>query len=361
MSHPTTSPIPRMSSGWDDLDEYDDRHDVGIDDDYDDYDDVPDPAGSRSRFALSPVRRAQALAGALVALVVTLQQPAPEFMYDAGHYWNGALAVLEGGGVFERGLLSLRGIATSFMYLPAAAAFKLAGGSGASFAVLAENAVLIALVGVLLLPRLVAIWRPVTPLTVWVSAVLSALVLAGFAPFPLSDLWGAVLLLAAVVVLHRRGWLPVLLSGIAAGLAFNVRPAAMFAVIGLGVVVLIGRRLSGLWYLVGAGLALLPQVAINRMHGLPSWPWPEATSALTELQAGYAAYVIRYDTVMRDPTSIRGCSSAAPRWPGRSTASPRRRRGSWPARSCNTSRRPWSSPRRRSPRPCTGRCRRRTT
>ena len=301
MSHPTTSPIPRMSSGWDDLDEYDDRHDVGIDDDYDDYDDVPDPAGSRSRFALSPVRRAQALAGALVALVVTLQQPAPEFMYDAGHYWNGALAVLEGGGVFERGLLSLRGIATSFMYLPAAAAFKLAGGSGASFAVLAENAVLIALVGVLLLPRLVAIWRPVTALTVWVSAVLSALVLAGFAPFPLSDLWGAVLLLAAVVVLHRRGWLPVLLSGIAAGLAFNVRPAAMFAVIGLGVVVLIGRRLSGLWYLVGAGLALLPQVAINRMHGLPSWPWPEATSALTELQAGYAAYVIRYDTVMEGP------------------------------------------------------------
>ena len=146
MSHPTTSPI-RMSSGWDDLDEYDDRHDVGIDDDYDDYDDVPDPAGSRSRFRSLAGAAGPALAGALVALVVTLQQPAPEFMYDAGHYWNGALAVLEGGGVFERGLLSLRGIATSFMYLPAAAAFEFHGGSGASFAVLAENAVLIALVG----------------------------------------------------------------------------------------------------------------------------------------------------------------------------------------------------------------------
>lgn len=305
MSHPTTSPIPRLSSGWDGLQ---DPHDVGPGGGFDGYDDEGDApataatgttAASGARF--SPVRRAQVLAGALVAVAVTLQRPAAEFAYDAGQYWNGPLAMLEGRGVFEHGFLALRGVATAFMYLPAAAAFKLSGDSGAALAVLVENAVLIALAGVLLLPRLVAIWRPVTPLTIWVSGALSALVLAGFAPFPLGDLWGAVLLLTAVAALRRRGRLPLLLSGVAAGLAFNIRPAVLFAVIGLGVVVLVGRRLSGLWYLAGAGLALLPQVALNRVHGIPPWPWPEATSSLTQLQAGYAAYVVRYDTVMEGP------------------------------------------------------------
>jgi hypothetical protein len=249
----------------------------------------------------TPVVRTQLTAGALVTLAVSLQEPAPEFMYDAGHYWNGALAVLEGGGVFERGLLSLRGIATSFLYLPAAAAYELGGDSGASFAVLLQNALLIALIGTVLLPRLAAVWRPVTPLVVWVTAVGSALLLAGFAPFPLSDLWGVVLLLGAVAALRRTGWLPLLLAGMAAGLAFNVRPAAMFAVIGLVPVVLVARRLSGLWFLAGAALALIPQVVLNRSHGLTWWPWPEQTTALTQLQAGYAGYVIRYDTVMMGP------------------------------------------------------------
>jgi hypothetical protein len=233
----------------------------------------------------------------LVVVAVCLQAPATAFSYDAGHYWGGATALLDGGSVFDRGLLTVRGVLTSFLYLPAATVARVAGPSAAGSAVLVQNAVLVAVIGAVLLPRVVGIWRTTTPAVVWVCAVASALLLRGLAPFPLTDLWAAALLLAAVVGLDGSGRVRFLVAGCLAGVAFNVRPAVLIPLGLVGVAVLVARRWSGLWFAAGGVLALLPQFALNRWRGTTWFPWPEATAALTQVQAKTAAFVVRYDTV----------------------------------------------------------------
>lgn len=261
-----------------------------------------DVAADRTPMSF-PLLGVRAVAGALAVLAVSLQPPALAFSYDASHYWGGARAVVDGGSVFESGLLSVRGVLTSFLYLPAAGVTRLVGEAAAGPAVLVENAILIAVIGVLLLPALVGVWRPVTPVVIWACAAASVLLLRGFAPFPLTDLWAAGLLLAAVVALDGRGTVRLLLAGLAAGLAFHVRPAALIPVLALVLAVLVARRVSGLWFVGGSLLALVPQFALNLWRGTTWLPWPEATGALTEVQASYAAIVVRYDTDMSGQVS----------------------------------------------------------
>jgi hypothetical protein len=239
-------------------------------------------------------------AGAVLAAVMLFRPSAPLFVYDAAVYWAGTRAVLDGGDVFEQGRLGLRGVLTSMLYLPAAAVTKMGGESWAGPAVLVENAVLIALIGVVLVPQLVGLWRPVTPLVVAASAVGTGILTAGFAPFPLTDLWGAALLLSAVVALGRRSpaWLAG--AGLAAGAAVNIRPALLLPLAVVGVAVVVARRWSALWCALGAAVALAPQFLLNRSRGTTWVPWPETTAELTRLQASYAAYVVRYDTVVGD-------------------------------------------------------------
>jgi hypothetical protein len=248
--------------------------------------------------------RVRAVAGGLVALVVMLQQPATEFRGDAYGYWIGATAIANGDRMFELDLLELRGVVTTFIYVPAAIVEKLMGRSIAGFAVLAQNAILIAVVGVWLLPRLVGIWRTVTPRDIWICGLAAATLLRGFAPVPLTDLWAAALLLSAVALVDGTATRHLVLSGLAAGLAFNVRPATVIGVIGLSAVVLIARRGRTAWFGGGIALALLPQLALNGWRGASLVPWPERTSELIELQTGYAAYIVRYDTIAAETSSL---------------------------------------------------------
>lgn len=261
-----------------------------------------DLAADRTR-RVSPLLAVRAVAGVLAVLAVCLQPPALAFSYDAGHYWGGATALVGGGSVFESGLLAVRGVLTSFLYLPAAGVTRLLGEAAAGPAVLVENALLMAAIGVLLLPALVGVWRPVTPVVIWVCAAAAVLLLRGFAPFPLTDLWAAGLLLGAVVALDGRGAVRLLAAGVLAGLAFHVRPAVLIPLAALVVAVLAARRWSGLWFVAGAALALLPQFALNRWRGTSWLPWPEATAALTQVQASYASFVVRYDTDMSGQVS----------------------------------------------------------
>ncbi|TYP89829.1 hypothetical protein [Blastococcus xanthinilyticus] len=249
--------------------------------------------------------RVQLVSGLLLALAVVLQPPAPAFLYDATKYWGGARALLAGGDVFTAGLLDLRGVLTVLLYLPAAAVTAVAGDAAAGFAVLAENALLVAVIGVVLVPRLVAVWRPATRTTVLVAAVGTGITLAGFAPFPLTDLWAAALLITAVVALDRTGRWWLLLAGAAAGVAFNVRPGSLLTLIALGIAVLVARRLAAGWFALGSALALLPQFVLNLRRGATWLPWPEQTGWLTQLQAADAAYLVRYDTVVAGAASPR--------------------------------------------------------
>ncbi|MQA33318.1 hypothetical protein [Modestobacter roseus] len=254
----------------------------------------------------------RAALGALLVLVVHLQPPAPVFRYDATRYWGGAQALLDERSAVVEGLLDLRGVLTTLLYLPAAVVTRLAGDDLAGAAVLAENAVLIGLIGVVLLPALVSIWRPAGPWTVVCCAFGTAVVTGGFAPFPLTDLWAAALLLTVVAALHRqgRGWL--VLAGVAAGAAVNIRPATLLPLAAVGVAVLLARRWAALWAALGATLALAPQVALNRSRGTSWLPVPPGTGGLTELQASFASYVVRYDTVVAGPDAEPRLFSCSP-------------------------------------------------
>jgi hypothetical protein len=264
--------------------------------------DSPVPGSSvTERSTSSGLWGLKLVVGAALTVALMLRPPAPSFQFDAAGYWAAARGLLGDWSVFGGDVFAIRGVLTSVLYAPAAAATAVFGDSGSGFAVLAENAVLIAVIGVVLIPALVRLWRPVTARVVVVSAVGTGVLLAGFAPFPLTDLWAAALLLTTVVALGRGGAPWLLVAGLSAGMAFNLRPAALVPVAAVGVAVLVARRLRGLWFGLGVAAALVPQVLLNVWRGSTAAPWPEMTGWLTQLQSSYASYVIRYDTVSGMP------------------------------------------------------------
>jgi hypothetical protein len=250
--------------------------------------------------------RVHAPAAAVLAVAVLLQRPADRFIYDADGYFSGAVALVGGGNVFEEGGLGLRGVLTAFLYSPAALVARLGGDQLAGAAVLVQNAVLIAVLGAVLLPRLVGVWRSVTPVVVVVCAVGTGLTTAGFAPFPLSDLAAAALLVTVLVAVDQGSSRWLVVAGLAAGAAVNLRPATLLPLVVVGLAVLVVRRWSAAWAALGGAVALLPQFVLNLRHGSPGWlPVPEQTGWLTQLQAHYASHLVRYDTVVGAPPGVR--------------------------------------------------------
>ncbi|MEP7192358.1 MAG: hypothetical protein ABI903_05780 [Actinomycetota bacterium] len=235
------------------------------------------------------------MAGVLLFLGTVTQSPA-QFVWDAADYWAGAASLASGGDPFSQHGMSVRGVWSAVLYLPAALAARVFGASTAAVAVLVENSLLISVVGVLLLPLLLRAWGPVTPRMVWVCTGLTWVVVGRFAPYPLTDVWAAALILAAVLALQRRPAMSLLGAGLLAGIAFNVRPAYLVPVLLVLVVVILRRRLAGGLFVVGVVLAQVPQSLVNLMHGVGWKPWPPGMVGLTQLQAYYASYVVRYDT-----------------------------------------------------------------
>jgi len=245
------------------------------------------------------------------------------FKYDAHSYWRGSALLANFSNPYPRPLLPLRGVLTPFLYLPAALATRVGGNGSAGFWVIVENSLLIALIGAVLIPRLVALWRPVTPLMVFVSAGLTWLLIAGFAPYPLTDLWAPALMLAAILVLSRPGIVRVILGGVLIGAAVNIRPAYVLpAVLGFGIVLWF-RRFTGLWLIAGVWLALLPQTILNAVNGLGWYPWPKHAGAQTQEQSFFGSFTVRHDTfayVQRksprqfycDPSMARALGNHAP-------------------------------------------------
>ena len=243
------------------------------------------------------------MAGVVVFLATVTQSPA-RFLYDAAIYWGGSVSLAHGGSPYLTGTLNVRGVVTSVLYLPAALATRVLGDSAGGMAVLVENSLLVSLVGVLLLPRLLRAWGPVTSWMVWVCAGLTWLLVGRLAPYPLVDLWAASLMLAAVVVLQRRTKIGLIGAGLLAGIAFNVRPAYLVPLLLALAVVLLRQRLAGLWFAAGVVVGLVPQSIVNLTQGTGWKPWPPDMAALTRIQAFYASYSVRYDTVYlpgRDP------------------------------------------------------------
>lgn len=241
--------------------------------------------------------RISASVAALAVFLGCVIQPTRRFVYDAATYWRGAMSLAHGHDPYLVGGLSLRGVLTSVLYLPAALSTRAFGDGAAGTSVLVENSLLVTILGVVLLPRVLRAWVPVTRGMVLVSAGLTWLVVGRFAPYPLTDLWAAVLLIATVAALQRRSPVGFAVAGLCVGAAFNIRPAYLLAVLLAVAVVLWRERLAGLWFAAGALFALVPQSIFNLTHAGGWEPWPPRMTAVMQIQATFASYVIRYDTV----------------------------------------------------------------
>lgn len=267
---------------------------------------------SDSPSPVAAFRNRSATWSIFVAFVVaTLARGTGEFRSDALYYWWGAQDIVGSLPAAPADYWPLRGVLTAFVYTPAALVSAAGGERLAGFAVLLQNAVVLAGLAAFLLPRLVVGERPVTPRARWLGAGLIWLVTAGFAPYPLVDLYPAVGCLVIVVLLRSHRWWPLLLAGLIGGVAVNLRPAYILTVALLLVLALVRHRWPGLLVSVGVVAGLVPQIAFNAIvlgvSGAAVFP-PES-GELTATQTHLASYVIRYDTLFGEtPQPLFYCS-----------------------------------------------------
>lgn len=256
-------------------------------------------AGVRMSAMTALLRRpaVQVFMAAAAAFLIALSRGRAEaFVWDASVYWAGPMALISGGDYFDAGMLDYRPAVTLLPYLPAALLSDLAGTGGRAF-VLVENSILIALIGAVIIPAILRHLIPVTRLHLWASAILSAGLLAIFAPFPMMDLWAVGLALGGVALILNNRWWWTLTAGVSLGIAVNMRPAYLLPV-ALGYVVwACFRWRHAHWPLIGAAFATLPQMAVNAVHR-GTWLFtPVKAQEITETQMQFAAYIVRYDTV----------------------------------------------------------------
>lgn len=236
---------------------------------------------------------------AIVAFAIAvLRAPSSQFLYDAYTYWVGALAVVHFDNFFEAGGLTLRGTMSSVVYAPAAMATDVVGGDFSGHSVLVQNALLIAFIGAVLLPRLAGLFAPVNRALTLACSIVTAVVLGGFAPYPLMDLWAvALVLLSILLAADNPKWWVLIAAGVSVGFAFNLRPAYLVPVVAVAFVWVILHRQRALWLVVGGAVSLLPQIAVNLYFARRFLPWPVETSRVVEVQSRYASFVVRFDGV----------------------------------------------------------------
>ena len=253
------------------------------------------------RFATS--HRGSMAVGGIIGFVIAVARPVTgNFYYDAMVYWSSSVELVTGGDFFEVGGLVLRGALSTLVYVPAASATAALGPLSANYTVLVQNAILIGVLGAVILPALARLFVAVRPGFVYVSSVLTAVLLGGFAPYPLVDLWAVTLVLVAILIVGRSDRLvPFLVGGALLGASVNVRPAYLVPVLLILLSWGIFYRLRALWALAGAAVAFVPQVVVNLIFAGSAAPWPVNTFAISDVQTKYAGYVVRYDTLVYVP------------------------------------------------------------
>ncbi|HOA86143.1 MAG TPA: hypothetical protein PKH61_01915 [Microbacteriaceae bacterium] len=249
-------------------------------------------------WASSPL---QTLAAGIVVFALQwMHGPADAFVYDAAQYWEGALALLNGGDVTGAGVLEMRGALSPLVYLLPALVTTALGPWAAAWSVLAWNALLAVVLLVVLIPRIA---EQITPgrrtARVWVSALLGGIVLSGFARFPLLDVWSVTIALAGLyALLVGRRWFTLAAGGLALAVAVNLRPSYLVPVMIAAIVLLIARPRHVVWAAPGAAFGASAQALFNiTVFGQLSFS-PVATPLLLRVQAAQATYGVRYDTVV---------------------------------------------------------------
>jgi hypothetical protein len=244
--------------------------------------------------------RAMALCTVLgVVAVVTFRDPAPLFVFDAAQYWSGAQAVISGANVYNLGGLGTRGVMSALVYVPAAhlADVLTLGAEDAPRAVLLQNAIAIAALGGVLIPLVLRRFVSIGPAHVVLSTSLTVLLLSGFAPYPLMDLPALLAVVLGLLLVAQGRWWQLVSGGAMLGVAVNLRPSYLVAVILVGVLVIFHRRLWALLVLLGAGAPLAFQAWYGWRATDVVTAWPPGTATVTAIQLTYAGYGVRYDTI----------------------------------------------------------------
>jgi hypothetical protein len=252
---------------------------------------------------LASPRGAAVVAAISGFLIVVLRSPAAFFIYDAGVYWVSSVALISGGDHFTLGGLLIRGALTPMVYVPAAAATSILGPASAVIAVLVQNAVLIAILGTVLVPALARLFVPTPTAFIYLSALATAVLFGGMAPYPLVDLWAVSLVLVAILVVakHPRSWIALAVGGVLLGAVFNLRPAYLVPVVLIVLSWGFFSRLPSLAVILGFAVALVPQVVTNAIFTGSLAPWPVNAFVVTDVQTKYAGFIVRYDTLAYVP------------------------------------------------------------
>jgi hypothetical protein len=233
-----------------------------------------------------------------VFVVLTLLGGTGAMVWDAGAYWSTSHGLLTEFRATLTTAADFRGIFVGFVFLPAAAVAAVLGEQFVLFGVLLQNALVFGWVAAFLLPRVVIFWRPFPVRSQWIGALLLFAVLIVFAPFSLMDVYAAVGLLIVLVLLRSDRLLLLLSAGVISGVLLNLRPAYVIVLALVAVVLVVWRRWASLLFPLGVLIALVPQTLYN-LHRFQIWAlWPAQNNEIVALQAGFASYIIRYDTFL---------------------------------------------------------------
>lgn len=247
-----------------------------------------------------------------VTLVVALLQGPKPFYGDSGSYWSLASSFTRNGHFSLLNFHSpLRGYAMALItYVLQWLARGLRWSS--SSVVKLFNATLFVLIGAVLAPRIAELTWPSQRWGMWRRVALAMLMVvfwSGDLNYPLSDFPGlALALLALVAIAHpeRPGWM--LLAGVAAGLAVDIRPAYLLlmpTLIAIAAWTWFRRRerrpslvrsslCTGLLLLGFAAVSLPQSLAAHRHH--QSWSFLPGGPNLSDEQLTAGTRYQRYDT-----------------------------------------------------------------
>lgn len=218
--------------------------------------------------------------------------------YDAEKYWSAAQGLIGSGPMEDANFWSFRGALTGVVYVPAAVLTGLLGPQFAQFTILLQNALVLGWFAAFMMPKFTAYWKPPTTTSRLATAFLLWIVTVGFAPYALVDLYPAIAVIVSLHLLRSDKLFFVLFAGVVSGFALNLRPAFMVSAILIGVVALVWKRWRGILFALGMLVGLIPQLLVNVFTSGVWSLWPPAQSSLVALQAGYASYIVRYDTLL---------------------------------------------------------------
>lgn len=210
------------------------------------------------------------------------------------------MALVTGGDAAEAGVLQLRGALTSIVYVPPAILAAWIGPESAPWTVLLWNALLAAALCAVLIPRIADLVTPgPSAWRIWASALAGGVVLSGFSRFPLLDVWALAFALTGLYLLAvgKRWWVAAM-AGVLLVVATNVRPAYLAPVLIAAVVLLIARPRYVPWAVPGAIVGIVPQIVFNMMAFGQVSLVPIQTPYLMNVQATFATFASRYDTVL---------------------------------------------------------------